>query len=68
MIAYLKTFWQDYQAWRRGAARVVPRRGVNGVVTRGRTHEHTAKTTPAVTLTIVHTKASDGTQTTYEVK
>ena len=65
MIAYLKTFWSDYQAWRRGATRVVPRRGVNGVVTRGRTH---ATTEPLVTLRIVHTKASDGTQTVYEVK
>ena len=63
MIAYLKTFWQDYQAWRRGAHRVLPRRGVNGVITRGRTH---ATTTPIVHLKITHTRARDGKQTVYE--
>jgi len=67
--AWWRAVWEDIKAYRRGQRRVVPRRGVNGVITRGRIYahkdevkEHKAQAKAKVIADIVITRADGRTE------
>ncbi len=69
MNAWWRAVWEDIKAYRRGQRRVVPRRGVNGVITRGRIYahkdevkEHKARAKAKVVADIVITRANGQTE------
>ena len=67
MNAWLRSFWEDVKAYRRGERRVAPR-GARGRIYVKKNGQPVALADGLAHVKIVHTRAADGTQTTYEVK